>query len=89
MRRRAVDRAKVAAADAALSRLIALPIAARGDPQIEPAIAEAHADPDRARQQQWVREEIVLSPFLRILQSDARWSSLLARTDTPEIPPRL
>lgn len=90
------------AADAALSRLIALPIAPDGDPQIELAIAEAHAirgehdaaleriaralaqaGPDRARQQHWVREEIVLSPFLRILQADARWSSLLARTDTP------
>jgi hypothetical protein len=30
-----------------------------------------------------VREDMVLSPFLKVLQSDARWSSLLADTDTP------
>jgi len=90
------------AADAALSRLIALPIAPDGDPQVELVIAEVHAirgehdaaleriaralalvqaGPERARQQHWVREEVVLSPFLRILQADARWGSLLARTD--------
>jgi TolB-like protein/DNA-binding winged helix-turn-helix (wHTH) protein/Flp pilus assembly protein TadD len=87
------------AADAALSRLIALPDAG---PEIELAIAEVHAfrgehdealeriarvlaqpGRDAARTQKWVREEMVLSPFLRILQADARWNSLLASTDTP------
>jgi TolB-like protein/DNA-binding winged helix-turn-helix (wHTH) protein/Tfp pilus assembly protein PilF len=90
------------AADAALSRLIALSIAPDGDPQIELAIAEVHAirgEHDAAleriaralaqagsgnsRDEDWVREEISLSPFLRILQADAGWSSLLARADTP------
>jgi len=89
------------AADAALSRLIALP-GERPDPQIELAIAEVHAfrgehdaaleriaramvqaGSDAARDQTWVREEMVLSPFLRILQADERWNSLLASTDTP------
>lgn len=90
------------AADAALSRLIALPPALDGDPQIELAIAEVHAirgehdaaleriaramelaGRDGARSQWWVREDMLLSPFLRVLQADARWNSLLASTDTP------
>jgi TolB-like protein/DNA-binding winged helix-turn-helix (wHTH) protein/Tfp pilus assembly protein PilF len=90
------------AADAALSRLIALPAAPDGDPLIELAIAEAHAirgehdaaldriaramaqgGADRPLQQFRVREEMMLSPFLKLLQADARWNSLLASTDTP------
>jgi len=90
------------AADAALSRLIALPDTPDSDPQTQLAIAEGHAirgehdaaleriaramaraGADRPRQQLWVREEMMLSPFLRILQADARWNSLLASADTP------
>lgn len=36
-----------------------------------------------AGRQKGLREHIVLSPFLRVLHADARWSSLLASTDTP------
>jgi hypothetical protein len=43
----------------------------------------AQAGRDGAHSQSWVREEMVLSPFLRILQADERWSSLLASADTP------
>jgi TolB-like protein/DNA-binding winged helix-turn-helix (wHTH) protein len=86
------------AADAALSRLLALPPAADGDPKMELGIAEAHAirgehdaaleriaramelaGRDGTRGQWWVREDMLLSPFLKSLQTDARWSSLLAR----------
>jgi thioredoxin-like negative regulator of GroEL len=35
-------------------------------------------DPEMPRRAAWVREELVLSPFLRVLHADARWSSLLA-----------
>jgi TolB-like protein/DNA-binding winged helix-turn-helix (wHTH) protein len=38
-------------------------------------------DPKDARE--WTREEMVLSPFLRVLHADARWSTLLARADAP------
>jgi TolB-like protein/DNA-binding winged helix-turn-helix (wHTH) protein/Tfp pilus assembly protein PilF len=90
------------AAEAALSRLIAVPAAPDGDPLIELAIAEAHAirgehdaaleriaramaqaGADRPLQQFQVREEMMLSPFLKLLQADARWNSLLASTDPP------
>lgn len=40
----------------------------------------AQRGPDAARTQKWVREDMVLSPFLKVLQADARWSSLLADT---------
>jgi TolB-like protein/DNA-binding winged helix-turn-helix (wHTH) protein/Flp pilus assembly protein TadD len=90
------------AADAALSRLVALPAELRADPEIELAIAEVHAfrgEHDLALEriarvmaeadgagdynQKWVREFMVLSPFLKILQVDTRWNTLLANTDTP------
>jgi TolB-like protein/DNA-binding winged helix-turn-helix (wHTH) protein/tetratricopeptide (TPR) repeat protein len=93
---------QLSAADAALSRLIALPAASHADPEIELAIAEVHAfrgehdqaleriarvmadaGPEGDHNQDWIREEMVLSPFLRILQADARWNSLLASSDTP------
>jgi TolB-like protein/DNA-binding winged helix-turn-helix (wHTH) protein/Tfp pilus assembly protein PilF len=47
------------------------------------ARAMAQAGRDGAHSQTWVREEMVLSPFLRILQAYERWSSLLASSDTP------
>jgi TolB-like protein/DNA-binding winged helix-turn-helix (wHTH) protein/tetratricopeptide (TPR) repeat protein len=91
------------AADAALSRLIALPVASQTeDPQLELTIAEVHAfrgEHDQALQRieralaqagrrgthytAWVAEEMILSPFLTLLQGDARWSSLLASADRP------
>jgi TolB-like protein/tetratricopeptide (TPR) repeat protein len=38
-------------------------------------------DPKKARL--WTLEEMVLSPFLRVLHADARWSTLIARADAP------
>jgi hypothetical protein len=38
-------------------------------------------DPKDARE--WTREEMVTSPFLRVLHADARWSTLLATADAP------
>ena len=37
--------------------------------------------PEGAHIRRWVREEIVISPFLRVLQADERWNSLLASAD--------
>jgi len=34
-----------------------------------------------ARTRRWAREELSLSPFLRVLQADERWTSLLASVD--------
>ena len=31
----------------------------------------------------WVAEEMTLSPFLRVLHADVRWSTLIARADAP------
>ena len=36
-----------------------------------------------ARRAKSLREEMVLSPFLRVLHADTRWNSLLASTDMP------
>lgn len=88
---------QLGAADAALSRLIAMRTAPDADPMIELEIAEVYAfrgehdealrwigralerkDPDATRHAARVREELVLSPFLRVLHADARWNSLLA-----------
>ena len=38
-------------------------------------------DPKDARE--WTREEMILSPFLRVLHADARWSTLIATADAP------
>lgn len=81
----------VAAADAALSRLIEPAKTPDADPLIALSVAEAYAfrgEHDEALE--WIeatrtpsrlREEMVVSPFLRVLHTDARWSSLLASAD--------
>jgi TolB-like protein/DNA-binding winged helix-turn-helix (wHTH) protein len=43
----------------------------------------APTDPEAGRRAGSLREEMLLSPFLRVLHADARWNSLLASTDTP------
>jgi Predicted integral membrane protein len=43
----------------------------------------APTGPDAARRAKSLREEMVQSPFLRVLHADARWNSLLASTDRP------
>jgi TolB-like protein/DNA-binding winged helix-turn-helix (wHTH) protein/Tfp pilus assembly protein PilF len=73
-------------ADPQIELAIAEVLAFRGEhDQALERIARAMADarPDGDYSQKWVREEMMLSPFLRILQADARWNSLLASTDTP------
>jgi TolB-like protein/DNA-binding winged helix-turn-helix (wHTH) protein len=86
-----------AAADAALTRLTSMPVDAEIELAVAEAyafrgeheaalerIARLLAQPDSggASIQKWVREEMVLSPFLRVLHADQRWSSLLASADT-------
>jgi thioredoxin-like negative regulator of GroEL len=86
-----------AAADAAFTRLTSMPVDAeielavaevyafRGEHEAAlERIASLLAQPDSggASIQKWVREEMVLSPFLRVLHADQRWSSLLASADT-------
>jgi TolB-like protein/DNA-binding winged helix-turn-helix (wHTH) protein len=84
-----------AAADEALSRLLALARSPDSEPSLLVAIAEVHAfrgDSGQALQwveravrtgDRWTREEMFQSPFLRSLHADARWHTLLARVDTP------
>jgi hypothetical protein len=38
-------------------------------------------DPKEARL--WTLDEMFLSPFLRVLHADGRWSTLIARADAP------
>lgn len=86
-----------AAADAALARLVAKARGSERDPTVDVAVAEVYAfrgDEDealkwvtRALQQRtgrnWIREDVMQSPFLRALHADARWQTLLARADPP------
>jgi tetratricopeptide (TPR) repeat protein len=84
-----------AGADAALARLVALASGPDRDPAIDLSIAEVHAyrgDEEQALQwaqraleeagSRWAREEMMLSPFLRPLQADVRWHTLLASAST-------
>lgn len=83
-----------AAADAALARMVAQASDANRDSALHVALAEVYAFRgdeeqalkwlDRALQQtgrRWTREEMMQSPFLRALQADARWRTLLASAD--------
>jgi TolB-like protein/DNA-binding winged helix-turn-helix (wHTH) protein len=84
-----------AAADAALSRLLALAGGADRSPTLDLAIAEVYAfrgDDEQALQ--WAeralqtggreaRDEMMESPFLRSLHAHARWHTLLASADSP------
>jgi TolB-like protein/DNA-binding winged helix-turn-helix (wHTH) protein/Tfp pilus assembly protein PilF len=83
---RLTDQSAASHADPQIELAIAEVYAFRGEhDQALERIARAMADarPDEDYNQKWVREEIMLSPFLRILQADARWNSLLASTDPP------
>jgi tetratricopeptide (TPR) repeat protein len=84
-----------AAADAALSRLLALAGGADRSPTLDLAIAEVYAfrgDDEQALQ--WAeralqtggreaRDEMMESPFLRSLHAHARWHALLASAERP------
>jgi tetratricopeptide (TPR) repeat protein len=77
-------RANVPVPDAELAIAIAEVYAFRGDTAAALKWADRAllpTDPKKARL--WTREELVLSPFLRVLHSDARWSTLIARADAP------
>jgi TolB-like protein/DNA-binding winged helix-turn-helix (wHTH) protein/Flp pilus assembly protein TadD len=86
-----------AAADDALSRLLALASGADRDPSLHVAIAEVYAfrgDDEAALQWveralqkggRWAREEMIQSPFLRLLHTDARWHTLLASADVHDV----
>lgn len=77
-------RADVPVPDAELAIAIAEVYAYRGDNAAALKWADRAllpTDPKDARE--WTREEMVLSPFLRVLHADARWSTLLATADAP------
>ncbi|HEY4367729.1 MAG TPA: winged helix-turn-helix domain-containing protein [Steroidobacteraceae bacterium] len=77
-------RADVPVPDAELAIAIAEVYAFRGDNATALKWADRallRTDPKIARL--WTREEMVLSPFLRVLNADARWSALIARADAP------
>jgi TolB-like protein/DNA-binding winged helix-turn-helix (wHTH) protein/tetratricopeptide (TPR) repeat protein len=84
-----------AAADAALSRLVALVKAPDHDPVLDISIAEVYAyrgDQERALQwaqralerggNDWTRDSMMQSPFLRSLHAHERWHTLVARVDS-------
>jgi TolB-like protein/DNA-binding winged helix-turn-helix (wHTH) protein len=82
-----------AAADDALSRLLALASGTDRDPALQVAVAEVYAFRgegeealkwvERALQTggRWTREAMMQSPFLRALHADARWRTLLASAE--------
>ena len=86
-----------AAAEDALSRLLALASGPDRDPSLHVAIAEVYAfrgDDEAALQWVeralqkggwWTREEMIQSPFLRLLHTDARWHTLLASVDLSNV----
>ena len=70
--------------DAELAIAIAEAHAFRGDTAAALKWADRallSTDPRKARL--WTRKEMILSPFLRVLHSDARWSTLIASADAP------
>jgi TolB-like protein/tetratricopeptide (TPR) repeat protein len=83
-----------AAADDALSRLLALASGPDRDPALQVAIAEVYAFRGEGEQALkwleralqtgggWAREAMMQSPFLRALHADARWRTLLASAET-------
>jgi len=76
--------ANVPVPDAELAIAIAEVYAYRGDNAAALRWADRamlRTDPKEARL--WTREEMVTSPFLRVLHADERWSTLLATADAP------
>lgn len=77
-------RADVPVPDAELAIAIAEVYAYRGDNAAALKWADRAllpTDPKDARL--WTLEEMVTSPFLRVLHADARWSTLIARAEAP------
>jgi TolB-like protein/DNA-binding winged helix-turn-helix (wHTH) protein len=77
-------RGNVPVPDAAIAIAIAEVYAYRGDNAAALKWADRAmlpTDPKDARE--WTREEMVTSPFLRVLHADARWSTLLATAAAP------
>lgn len=77
-------RADVPVPDAAIAIAIAEVYAYRGDNGAALKWADRAmlpTDPKDARL--WTREEMVISPFLRVLHAEARWSTLIATADAP------
>jgi TolB-like protein/DNA-binding winged helix-turn-helix (wHTH) protein len=77
-------RADVPVVEAELAIWIAEVYAYRGDNTAALKWADKAmlpTDPEEARL--WTREQMMTSPFLRVLHADARWRTLLARADAP------
>lgn len=77
-------RADVPVPDAQLAIAIAEVYAYRGDNAAALKWADRAMLPtDSKDAREWTREEMVHSPFLRVLHADAHWSTLIARADAP------
>jgi thioredoxin-like negative regulator of GroEL len=77
-------RADVPAPDPELAIAIAEVYAYRGDNAAALKWADRALLPtDPKEDRLWTREEMVASPFLRVLHADAHWSTLLATADAP------
>ena len=77
-------RADVPVPDAELAIAIAEVYAYRGDNAAALDWADRALLPtDSEDARWWTWEEMVTSPFLRVLHADARWSTLIAKVDAP------
>ena len=77
-------RADVPVADADIAIAIAEVYAYRGDNAAALKWADRALLPTDSRDARvWTAQQMITSPFLRVLHAEARWSTLLARADAP------